>query len=229
MIQITEYLNNKMTFAASRKAKFVDSQKSFREFKDFFVELGDIPGLEIATFTASKDELGSINDIAKNISKDDIKPEDKEDMLKIVNALKETNCYMYKFDEPIYEIRENEPDKIIKYKTYKWFLDYLFDENALDIHRVADCTEYRYLLLGEFDQTEMKKLTKWGFSQFVPHDRFYGWSNNNEWWYCYSSTKNWYIDKNGDVIYPVYVIISFKDLLDNIKYIRREFFELVEE
>lgn len=108
----------------------------------------------------------------------------------------------------LYKIRENEPDKPLYNssglaKSYKQILYTLFDETQFDWNDEDDLNMNNWLCLDGFDDDELRTLEKLGFKE-----------------------EELYIDKSRyDSIKDNFMIISIKDLYNNIDKIYSAFFE----
>lgn len=142
--------------------------------------------------------------------------EDLIDMagLRIGILSKEDDDSFFKTEICLYKIRENEPDKILtkdesnKYvcKSYKGLLSLLFDEDNWDWNDEENLEGWKkeyFLCLYDLDDDEINSLEKLGFEE-----------KNLE---VYKAA---YTSKKSD-----YMIISIKDLCNNIDKIYKAFFE----
>ena len=142
--------------------------------------------------------------------------EDLIDMagLRIGILSKERNNSFFGTEICLYKIRENEPDKILRKsenhgyvcKSYKGLLSLLFDEDNWDWNDEENLEGWKkeyFLCLYDLDDDEINSLEKLGFEEKKLE--------------VYTGA---YTSKEND-----YMIISIKDLCNNIDKIYKAFFE----
>ena len=142
-----------------------------------------------------------------------------EDLIDIaglgIGILSSENGYSFETEISLYKIRENEPDKILRTtserrgyicKSYKGLLSLLFDEDNWDWNDEENLEGWKkeyFLCLYDLDDDEINSLKKLGFEE----------KNLKVYTGSYTSKAS------------NYMIISIKDLCNNIDKIYGAFFE----
>lgn len=185
-----------------------------QHFTDYIIEK-----LKVGEFKASFSQRHRDKHILSRVKINKFKKffEDLIDMaglrIGILSKEKEDDSF-FRTEICLYKIRENEPDKILRKsenngyvcKSYKGLLNLLFDEDNWDWNDEENLEGWKkeyFLCLYDLDDDEINSLEKLGFEE----------KNLDVYTGAYTSKKS------------DYMIISIKDLCNNIDKIYKAFFE----